>query len=65
MKCIAATVAFMLTEPRIIAPNVLALDIPAVPDEPVTMQLRFSGTPGNAATRPLSAGLVGEVKTRP
>lgn len=65
MKCNSATVAFMSAEPRIIAPNVLALDIPAAPGEPVTMELRFGGTPGKAATRPFAPGLVGEVKTRP
>jgi hypothetical protein len=37
MKCIAATVAF---------------DIPAAPDEPATMELRFTGGIDKAATRP-------------
>lgn len=65
MKCIAATVASMSAETRLIAPNVLALDIPPAPDEPVTTELRFAGEPGKATTRPFAAGQVGEVKTRP
>jgi hypothetical protein len=65
MKCTGATVAFMSAEPRIIATNVLALEIPAVPGEPVMMELRFAGETGESATRPFAAGPVGEVKTRP
>ena len=65
MKCTIAAVAFAPAEPRLIAPNVLALDIPAVPGEPVSLELRFAGEVGKAATRPFAAGLVGEVKSQP
>lgn len=41
---------------------VLALDVPAVCDEPVQFELVFTGTPVKPATRPFAAGLVGEVK---
>jgi hypothetical protein len=62
MECIAAAAAYAPAPPKIIAPNVLALGIPAAPDEPVSFELRFTGTPGKPATRPFVAGLVGEVK---
>jgi hypothetical protein len=65
MKCTAASVAYVPAEPKLIAPNVLALAIPAVRDEPVSLELRFAGEVGKAATRPFADGLVGEVKTQP
>jgi len=64
MECISATVAYAPALPRVIAPNVLALAIPAVRDEPVGFELHFTGKAGKPATRPFAAGQVGEVKTK-
>ena len=62
MECTAAAVDYSPASPKIIAPNVLALAVPAARDEPVSFELRFTGTPGKPATRPFAAGLAGEVK---
>ena len=62
MQCTAAAIDYSPVSPKIIAPNVLALAVPAVRDEPVSFELHFTGTPGKPATRSFAAGLVGEVK---
>jgi hypothetical protein len=62
MECTSAAVDYSPVPPKIIAPNVLALAVPAARDEPVRFDLRFTGTPGKPATRPFAAGLAGEVK---
>ncbi len=65
MECAAATVAFAQSAAKTIAPNVLALAIPAVPGEPVAFELRFTGTPEKPATRPFAAGPAAEIKPQP
>ena len=65
MQCTAATVAYAPAELQRIAPNVLALAIPAVRDEPVNLELRFTGEVTTVATRPFADGPVGEVKPLP
>jgi len=62
MACAAASVGYVPVVPRLVEPGVLALDVPAVCDEPVQFELVFTGTPVKPATRPFAAGLVGEVK---
>ena len=65
MECTGTTVAYGSVLPRMIAPNVLAVEIPAAHDDPVGFELRFSGTPGKPTTRPFAAGPVGSVKSQP
>ena len=62
MECTTAAVAYSSAPPKLIAPNVLALGIPAVRDEPVRFELHFTGTAGKPASRPFAAGPVGAVK---
>jgi alpha-galactosidase len=62
MACKTASLGYHPVFPKIIEPGVLALDVPAVGDDPVPFELVFTGTPGKSATRPFTAGLVGEVK---
>ena len=64
MECTAAAVAYAPVVPKCIAPNVLALGIPAARDDAVRLELRFAGTAAKPATRPFVAGPAGEVKSK-
>jgi hypothetical protein len=64
MECSAAAVAYTPVVPKIVESNVLALEVPAVHDESVRFELRFSGKAETPATRQFAAGPVGEVKTK-
>jgi hypothetical protein len=65
MECTAAAVDYAPVVPKLLAPNVLALGIPAARDEAVRLELRFAGSAGKPATRPFAAGPAGEVKSPP
>jgi len=62
MTCKAASLGYDQVSPKIVEPGVLALEVPAVRDDPVPFALQFTGPPGKPAMRPFAAGLVGEVK---
>ena len=62
MTCKAASLGYDQVAPKIVETGVLALEVPAVRDEPVQFELLFTGTAGKPAMRPFAAGLVGEVK---
>jgi len=61
MKCASALVAFASVVPKNIAPHVLAIEIPAVPNDPVTFELCFTGNATNVTSRPFISGRVGEI----
>lgn len=61
MTCKAASLAYAPVTPKIIEPGVLALEVPAVGDDPVLFELVFTGTPGKSVMRPFTNGLVGEI----
>jgi hypothetical protein len=57
-------VAFSSIISKIIEPNVLALEVPAVKDEPVRFELSFTGSPAKYETRKFITGAVGDVKIK-
>lgn len=64
MECEAAAVGYTAVVPKIMEPNVLALEVPAVRGEPVRFELTFTGNAGKPGSRPFAAGQVGEVKSK-
>jgi len=64
MKCTSAAIAFSFVISKIVEPNVLALEVPAMKEEPVSFELRFTGSPGKYETRKFITGPVGDVKIK-
>jgi hypothetical protein len=64
MKCTSAAIAFSSVISKIVEPNVLALEVSAMKEEPVSFELRFTGSPGNYETRKFITGPVGDVKIK-
>ena len=64
MKCISAAVAFSSVISKIVEPNVLALEVPAIKEEPVRFELSFTGSPVKYETRKFVTGNVGDVKIK-
>ena len=62
MKCTRASVAYTSVIPKIIKPDVLALQVPATGEVPVRFELTFSGSTTKSLTRVFERGLAGEVK---
>jgi len=51
MKCVSSSIAYSRVESKTVEPDVLALEVPAVRDDPVSFELRFSGTTQKAGMR--------------
>jgi hypothetical protein len=61
MTCKAASLGYDQVATKTVEPGVLALEVPAVREDPIPFALQFSGTPGKPGTRPFAAGPVGKV----
>lgn len=65
MKCDGASLGFTAAEAKPIAPNVLAIDVPAMRGEPASLELLFTGEAAKPASRPFATGPAGEVTPAP
>lgn len=61
MKCSSASVAFSTTVPKMVQPDVAALEVPAIGEMPVRFEMIFSGMTSNPSSRAFQKGPAGEV----